>query len=201
MKKSRRFIDSFIGDYFGESRDNFAENLAGLMAKSKQFLELCEKDLSFAKSIYTNDGSQESRRVYIRALPAYVEGSLNFLRIMPHLYPPLLDRIPNDCLVLFAEPIIELRNRSSVKETIKKTLIGFGKISNANIKSDIMGTRGAQSLLRTFELRGNLMHPRSIEGFNVSDEQMLEAEQGLLWYRQQFKVVISPLSKVVKDLS
>jgi hypothetical protein len=64
-----------------------------------------------------------------------------------------------------------------------------------------MGTKGAQSLLRTFELRDNLMHPRSVEGLTVNNEQMLEADQGLLWYRQQFHAVISPLNELVNDLS
>jgi hypothetical protein len=119
-KKSKRFIESFIGDYFGETGEIFSNNLTEQMATSKEFIDLCEKDLSFAKAINTKEDSQESRRVYIRSLPAYVEGSLNFLRVIPHSYPPLLNRIPQDCLVLFAEPILELRNKSSVKESIKK---------------------------------------------------------------------------------
>lgn len=64
-----------------------------------------------------------------------------------------------------------------------------------------MGTKGAQSLLRTFELRDNLMHPRSVEGFTVDNEQMQEAIESISWYKKQFNAVLSPLDEEVKKLS
>lgn len=111
-QKSKKFIESFMGDYIGETQEGFLENNNGLMKKSKKFKNLCEKDLLFAKELYDKQDSQESRRIYIRSSTAFVEGWLNFLRIIPHFYPPLLARIPMDCLVLFSEPILwELKER------------------------------------------------------------------------------------------
>lgn len=199
-KKTKRFVDSFVGDYIGDTPEKFALNLSALMIKSKQFLILCEEDISFAHTIYTNYRSQEARRVYIRALPPYIEGTLNFLGVVPYLYPPLIERIPEDCKNLFAESMLEFRNRSATKDNIKKTIIGFGKVSGIEISTNLMGEKGAQSLVKTLALRDNLMHPRSIEGMEVSDNQIQEANEGQLWYRKQFAAVISPLGETFKEL-
>lgn len=200
-KKSPRFVDEFIGEYIGETREEFASNLSLLMGRALEFLKMCDRDLNFARDLLKAQGSQEARRVFVRTVPPYVEGNLNFLRVTPYLYPPLLERLPEDCRVLFAEPMLVLKNRSAAKDSIKRTLVGIGHVAGIPITNDIMGESGAQALMATFELRDSLMHPRSVDGFIVSDDQIAAAHAGVDWFKQKFASVSSPLKDIVKKTS
>lgn len=199
-KKSPRFVTDFKNEFMGRTPDDFAANLSQLMDRAVEFLRMCDRDLDFATNLLNSRDSQETRRVFIRTLPPYVEGSLNFLRIIVHLYPPLLKRLPADCSAHFLEPLIELRNRSTTKESIKKTFVGIGQVTGSHVPNDIMGEPGAQALIATFELRDSLMHPRSIDGFTVTEEQLATARAGQVWFLGKFASVFSPLKDVVKSM-
>jgi hypothetical protein len=200
-KKAPRFVQEFIGDYIGNTMDDFAKNLSLNMERAKEFLMMCDADLDYARDQLKFSDTQETRRVWIRAIPPWVEGKLSFLRVMPYLYPPLLHRIPNNVQVLFAETMLPIRNRSSAKDTIKNTLLGIGEVAKMNVPPDLMGEAGAQALMYTFEIRDSLMHPRSIEGYLVSDEAVRSANVGVDWFNHKFVGVFTPLIEVVKEMS
>lgn len=200
-KKTPPFVADFLGDYIGDSRDAFAANLYKQIGRAKEFLKLCNADLDFVINQLKLHDSQEARRSFIRTIPPWVEGSLTFLRVTVFLYPPLLDRLPKDCLVLFAETMLPLRNRSSAKETIKQTFVGIGKLAGMEVSSHLMGESGAQALMNMFDLRNSLMHPRSIKGYLVSDESIRSAYIGIDWFNHKFVAVFSPMLEVAKDIS
>lgn len=200
-KTNPRFVKEFMGGYIGDTREDFAANLSRLMGRSLEFLKLCNSDLDFARRILQTQDSQEARRVLIRTVPPFIEGRLNFLRVQPYLFPPLLERVPKDCTVLFAEPMMPLRNRSTTKDSIKWTLVGIGKVAGIDIPQNLMGESGAQALMATFDLRDSLMHPRSVDGFMVSDDQIQAAHTGLHWFNQYFSSVFSPMIEVVKEIA
>lgn len=200
-KTHPRFVKEFMGEYIGDTREDFAANLSRLMGRSLEFQKLCNGDLDFARHLLQAHDSQETRRVLIRTVPPFIEGSLTYLRVLPYLFPPLLERVPKDCTVLFAEPMMKLRNRSTAKDSIKRTLVGIGVVAGIDIPHNLMGESGAQALMDTFELRDSLMHPRSIDGFMVSDDQIQAAHTGLHWFNQYFASVFSPMIEVVKEIS
>lgn len=200
-KTNPRFVKEFMGEYIGDTREDFAANLSRLMGRSLEFLKLCNDDLDFAKQILRAHDSQETRRILIRTVPPFIEGKLTYLRTQPYLFPPLLEKVPKDCEVLFAEPMMKLRNRSSAKDSIKRTLVGIGVVAGIDIPHNLMGESGAQALMDTFELRDSLMHPQSIEGFTVSDDQIQAAHTGLRWFEQYFASVFAPMIKVAKEIS
>ncbi len=200
-KKAPRFVQEFVGDYIGNTMDDFAKNLSRNMARAKEFLMMCDADFDYARDQLKHSDAQEARRVWIRAIPPWVEGKLSFFRVTPYLYPPLLHRIPENVQVIFAETMLPISNRSSAKDTIKNTLVGISEVAGMNISPDLMGEAGAQALMSTFNLRDSLMHPRSIEGYLVSDEAVRTADIGVDWFNHKFAGIFTPLIEVVKEMS
>lgn len=199
-KKSPRFVQDFIGEYIGETQEQFAENFPILWAKAMEFKLMCDSDIDFVSKLLEERDCREARCAFIRTLPAYIEGHLNILRLIPHLYLPLRDRIPEKYTVEFWEPMIEIRNRSTTKDSIKNTLIGIGHVAGVEVSSKIMGEPGAQALMATFGLRDSLMHPRSIEGISVTDKQLSDAWAGNVWFLEKFQIVFNSLKGVVYEL-
>lgn len=199
-KKPPRFVDDFFDDYFGETPEDFVSNLSRLMGRAQQFLKLCNQDFDFANALLRNHDSQETRRIYIRTVPPCIEGHLTFLHVIPHLFPPLLERIPEESRVLFAESMLAFKNRSTSKNSIRMTFVGIGAVAGIEISNELMGESGAQALMSTFRLRDNLMHPRSISGFTVSDDQIKAAQIGVVWFYQVFSSVWPPMIEIVKEI-
>lgn len=197
-KKSARFISDFSVDYMGKSPSQLSENLSKLMAKALEFHQICDKDIGFSMELLHSHDCQETRRIFIRSLPPYVEGALNFLRIIIYLNPPLLRRLPASYSAHFLEPFIELRTRSTIKDDIKKTFIAFGQVIERPFSNSIMGESGAQALIETFGLRDSLMHPCSVEGFTVTDGQLETARSGQIWFLEKFSSVFEPLIETTK---
>lgn len=200
MKNSARFVDSFVNDYLGPTRDDFAKNLSKLMVAAREFHAALASDITFATAVWRTHDCIESRRVYVRAIPPFIEGSLNVLRVIPYLYPPFLEQLPKEFTVTFAESVLVFRNRSKAAQAIKDVLTGFGHVSGAEVPHDLMGETGAQNLIATFKLRDALMHPRSTRGMDVSSQDLHRAEAGLLWFEQKFTFVIGPLRDRVEEL-
>lgn len=192
-RKSPRFVDDFITEYFGETPGTFSANLPNLMKRAIEFQTCLEKDLKFAHILLKSSDSQEARRIFIRAVPPYVEGCLTTLHVTPYLYPPLLNRLPEDCGPEFLEAMINFQIKTTPKERIKKTLIGIGSVAGVEISNEVMGEHGGQSLLATFRLRDSLMHPCSVSGFSVSDENKADAYDGVDWFKTKFGSVWSSL--------
>lgn len=161
---------------------------------------MCDADIGFAMNLLSSHDCQETRRIFIRTLPPYVEAALNFLRVIVHLHPPLLGRLPADSSAHFLEPLIELKTRTTIKDDIKRTLLAFGHVIGRPVSNDIMGEPGAQALIETFALRDSLMHPCSIDGFTVTDKQLATARTGQLWFTREFSSVFSPLIEAVKNM-
>ncbi|WP_409525672.1 hypothetical protein [Nitrincola sp. MINF-07-Sa-05] len=199
-KKTPRFVENFVGDYIGNTREEFTQNLTRNMKRAHEFLDMCDSDLSYARKQLELQDSPEARRLWIRTIPPWVEGNLSFLRVTPYLYPPLLDRVPDDVKILFAETILPIHNKSSAKDTVKKTLTGIGKVAGLEISPNLMGETGAQALMNTFETRDGLMHPRSVEGYLVSDENLKLSYDGVDWFNHKFAAVFPPMIEVIKEM-
>jgi hypothetical protein len=188
-----------MDDYIGETDEEYLANLKGLMESAKDFLNELHSDLSLARSIAQNIDSGSARRTYIRTMPAFVEGSLNFLKVAPWGFPPLTSKLPEEYIVNFSETMLEFRNRTSVKDSIRDTLIGFGHITDVKLPATIMGEKGAQKLMDAFQLRDYVMHPKSPLAFSISKQQVSSAEEGLVWYMEKFQEVMAPLPEIARS--
>lgn len=197
---SKKAVLSFINDCMGKTPDEFSGNLSRLMKETFEFANQCEDDVLFASRMQKAKDNQETRRAYIRALAAYIEGSLNVLKITPYLYPPLLSKIPKKYNATFGESVLPVNLKTSTKENIKSTIKGFAAISEVELSNGFMGEKGGQGLVKVFNIRDNLMHPKSVEGMTVSDSDLKISREAEIWFREIFITVFSPLKSVVRGV-
>ena len=200
-QKSPRFVSDFATQFMGRTLDEFASNLSGLMAQATEFHRMCDTDIGFALDLVRTHDCQETRRILIRTLPPYVEGALNVLKIVVNLCPPLQARIPPDAAAHFLAPLVSFRSRTTIKDDIRTTFQSVGLVVEQPFREDIMGESGAQALLRSFALRDSLMHPFSIDGFIVGDDQLALAHTGHLWFVQKEAFLFSALIRRIEEVT
>tara|TARA_R110002049_G_scaffold94635_8_gene232812 strand:- start:206 stop:832 length:627 start_codon:yes stop_codon:yes gene_type:complete len=199
-KQPKRFVADFYKDMIGCCPEQLSANIRRNLERVDQVANECSKDLLLGEELVKQLDCQPTRRAYIRAVCPYVEGQLLILRVMPYLCPPLLARIPEKYGKLFAENMMDVPDRTRIKDLIKGTLYGVRAVCQLPASSKIMGERGAQQLLVAFGVRDGLMHPKSPEAMMVSDEQLESARQGVCWIAEKTVEIMPQLAAAARSV-
>lgn len=147
-------------------------------------------DLESAEKFHESDKTQFGRRVYVRSLFSLIEGALFLFKqaVLTRGSTPTGLTIAEQALlqeVSFEldekgesrEKIVFLRLENNLKFTIKM----IEKIFECDLrfKTD---TPEWQSFLESVRIRNRITHPKRLEDFNVSDDELIAAQEVGGWF-------------------
>lgn len=149
-------------------------------------------DIEKAKSLMEGEDSQFHRRVYVRALFAYLEGVAYWMRQNAiHIDEIILRKggtIDWERHILLHEEfptiassgeIDKQRHKSSFKNRFAFTVRAYAAI--VRCKDDLFGN-GWQQLLSAVQVRDRLMHPKQGHAVTVSNEDVKLCKEGYAWF-------------------
>ena len=146
--------------------------------------------------------SDRHRRAFVRAVFAYVEGTLSGLKGILVEYGDLFgSQFSVGEAALLAEEAYGLKEDGSIRvtqsflrvaENIRFTLALAAKVSGSptSVRYDDEGWAGFKESIR---IRNRLMHPRSVADLMLSDAEMVAVHNARAWYKN---AIVDVLLKV-----
>lgn len=132
--------------------------------------------------------SAGDRRSFVRSVFAFIEGNAYFLRLT--LLKNFKDMLSPEVQLALAEQQIEVTGHGIVnKKPMRGTALNMLKLTVNSFKGALPGLHqvnltGAdfESLVRSVKVRDRLMHPKSAQALNVSDEEIRDVAHAFNWF-------------------
>jgi len=174
--------------------------LAKALSNQDKLLGILYADLKYATSqmkAHTGDHSCEQfwRRTAIRALAATVDGMVYCLKQNAIACGQLQGyTFEDEELFFLSEEHTDISKQKRFRlpafgENLKRTFKFYSKIFNVVCPIDF-GKKGFEALCEVYELRSELMHPKSYWDFHVSDPQKQKAVDAITWLSEESNKVI-----------
>lgn len=165
--------------------------LAKSLSNLDKLFGILYSDLKYASGqmkAHTGDHSCEQfwRRTTIRTLAATVDGMIFCFKQNALAVGSFLEyQFKDEESFLLSEVATEATRQKklrlpSFRDNLKQTFKLFSKINNIPCPVDF-SQRGFECLCEIYELRSELMHPKSFWDFHVSDNQKQKAADAILW--------------------
>jgi hypothetical protein len=149
-------------------------------------------DAEVAEDNLEKDSSQYNRRVFVRSLFGFIEGTIYFLKQTAYSTGLSLRNIDISYAILLQDFTIELKSNGipsirtkflKLEDNIKFAFKSINKVYE--LKIDIgVGTENWNHFKKAIEVRNRLMHPKDAEDFQISDQEIEEIKATRDWFCQ-----------------
>lgn len=153
------------------------------------FIRILAADVQHALNLAKNSNRQADRRNLIRTIISATEGiswdCRNHVRsIMKEVdqIPPLLD-------LAFSELTYSVNERGILVEQPRfitmtamiRLTVNVAKIFSPDLQVDF-GNGGWEALKKAIEIRNRIIHPKSVQDLDISEEDIETAQSGFFWF-------------------
>ena len=168
------------------------------------------QDVSLAEKMLEENDNQYLRRCYVRAVFAMVEGTIFILKQTVFAYGMSHQEISNtkkllsiSDIVLLQEISIELGNNGKIvhgqeflrtTDNLRFTVGIISKIFDCNLDLNT-GSKNWENFLKSVNIRNRVTHPKSIEDFQISDDEIMIVRESCNWLNDIISVAIDGIVK------
>jgi hypothetical protein len=143
------------------------------------------------------------RRSYVRTVFVAIEGSTHGMkRVVLHVWNQRQSKLDVDDLECLTETKFDEQGSSRkrflcFRDNVKFVFKAFAKIHGFACAADF-NCKGWSALLDAAEIRDRLMHPKSSQDLNVSDEDMAKIREAADWYFPTRDQLVAQATREIK---
>lgn len=168
------------------------QQLETMFADTEKFIKTLSSDYKFSRDILKGDSqNQMLRRMAVRNFCALVEGQIHQWKWMALLFYKLFEVSLTDSEVaILREETYDLDNKGEatsrrmnipIQKNFKFGCAMFTRVYGCTKIPDFK-TEGWDCVLKVFDVRNRLMHPKHAKGVDVSEEEILFLQKAAKWF-------------------
>ena len=165
-----------------------------IFADTEKFIKTLSSDYQFSRDMLKRDSQDQMlRRMTVRNFCALVEGQTHQWKWMALLFYEYFEVPLTDSEVaMLREEIHDLNNKGEassrhmnipIQKNFKFGCAMFARVYGCEKMPDFK-TLGWESVLKVFDVRNRLMHPKQSKGVDVNDDEILFLKEAAKWFSE-----------------
>lgn len=185
-------------------------SVESVLSKTHEVIELAAILVADMDVAVPDHGSDRHRRAYVRALFAYVEGTLAGLKAILTEYADLFGvRFTAGEAAMLVEVGYSLKEDGSVRVSPSFLRIADNVRFALSLSSKVTGVaaaaryddRGWASFKKSIVIRNRLMHPKHVSDLTVTDQEIADVGDARTWYKDAIVAMLLNMIPAIRKRS
>jgi len=181
-----------MSQYFENQKEKAKKQLEEILEDMEKFTKILSNDYKFSRQVLKKDSANQMlRRMVVRNFCALVEGQIHQWKWMALNFFKIFEvRVEDAETALLREETYDLDNKGHVAIKRQNLQVGknfkfscemFARVCGCSYVPDF-DDNGWDCLLKVFEVRNRLMHPKQSKGVEVNDTEVLLLQRAHDWF-------------------